>query len=360
MKLKKLFRNLLHILVHDNFPFTVLVMALIHAALLLITLAAGATPLSIINIGSVLTYVVCVFLCRADYLLPVYWAILIEVSTYAIVSIYFIGLGGGSHYFLFSIVPIIIYLGFFLFSRKKKWIVALSLFVDFLVFALSYIIFAERKPVIEISETASAFLTIFSGSAMFFSIVFYNTLYIYRSRREVTTLEQENEQLSADANSDTLTDLLNRRGFLPLLEALMNKGGDQHFCIAFLDIDDFKKVNDTFGHDCGDEVLRHISYLIRKETHGHDVCRWGGEEIIILLKDMDMRNARLRMEALRGSVETTPTAFFSQRIPATITIGLVENAPSFKNPEEIIKAADERMYYGKQHGKNILISSAVS
>ncbi len=356
MKLKKLFRDLLHLLIHNSFPATVLVMGVVHFALLLITLAAGAVPLTIINSISVITYIVCFLFCRVDYILPVYWLILIEVTVYAVLSTYYIGYGGGSHFFLFSIVPIIIYFGLFLFKEKKLWIVGFSLFADFLVFALSFIFFYRRTPVIRISDKASMILTIFSAFAMFFSMVFYNVIYIYRSRREVLDLEKENEQLSADANNDTLTELLNRRGFLPLLEELMKEGEEHHFCIAFLDIDNFKKVNDTFGHDCGDEVLRHISRLIRKELHGFDVCRWGGEEIIILLNDTNLRIARQKMEAVRNSVASTPTVFFNMRVPVTITIGLVENTATFKKPNDIIQAADERMYYGKQHGKNILIS----
>lgn len=359
LKLVKLFNNLLHLLIHNSFPFAVLIMGLVHGALFLITLAAGAVPLSVINTVSVITYIICVVFCRADYILPVYWLILIEVTAYSVLSTYYIGVGGGSHYFLFSIVPIIIYFGLFLFKKGRLWIVGVSLLIDFLVFAFSFTFFYGRPPLIRISDKASTILTVFSAFCMFFSIVFYNVVYIYRSRREVLSLEKENEQLSADANNDTLTELLNRRGFMPLLEELMKEGEEHHFCIAFLDIDNFKKVNDTFGHDCGDEVLRHISRLIRKEMHGCAVCRWGGEEIIILLKDMDLRSARQKMESVRVSVETTPTVFFNTRVPVTITIGLVENTARFKKPQDIIQAADERMYYGKKHGKNVLISREI-
>ena len=119
MKLKKLFRDLLHLLIHNSFPATVLVMGVVHFALLLITLAAGAVPLTIINSISVITYIVCFLFCRVDYILPVYWLILIEVTVYAVLSTYYIGYGGVSHFFLFSIVPIIIYFGLFLFKKRK-------------------------------------------------------------------------------------------------------------------------------------------------------------------------------------------------------------------------------------------------
>ena len=164
-----------------------------------------------------------------------------------------------------------------------------------------------------------------------------------------------NKQLSADAHEDVLTTLLNRRGFLPLIEPLMKNSKDSQFCVAFCDIDDFKRVNDSYGHDAGDEVLRHITTIMRKEMHGCDICRWGGEEIVILMKNCDMESAKEKLESMRKNIEINPTAFYNKQIFVTITIGLEKYLKTYKTPEEIIKKADNRMYYGKQHGKNILI-----
>ena len=110
------------------------------------------------------------------------------------------------------------------------------------------------------------------------------------------------EQLSADAQEDALTNLLNRRGFLPLIEEFMkDENNSGHFCIAFCDIDNFKRINDTYGHDCGDEVLRHITRLIKREMQGCSICRWGGEEIIIFMRDFDLAVAKEKMEYLQQS-----------------------------------------------------------
>ena len=357
MKEKNIFRNIIHFLVHNSFLFTVIIMCLVHAVLLMLDLYAGVTPLVLFNIVSVIIYMFCILLCRIGQILPVYVSILLEVCIYAVVSVYYTGWDCGSFYFLFSIVPIIIYFGTFIFKDKKRWIVTASLVLDFLVFAVMFARFSNRDPVFEVSRPLGMTFTLFSSFVMFFSIIFYNTIYIHSSENEVISLEHKNEQLSADANSDILTHLLNRRGFLPLIKSLMEDGASSHFCIAFLDIDNFKRINDSYGHDCGDEVLRHISKLIRKEMHGCSICRWGGEEIIVLMKDYDMTVARQKMEYVRHSIESTPTVFYNKRIPVTVTIGLEEYNDSYHDPNEIIKAADERMYYGKQHGKNILIYS---
>jgi diguanylate cyclase (GGDEF)-like protein len=135
----------------------------------------------------------------------------------------------------------------------------------------------------------------------------------------------------------------------------MSDGETGHFCIAFGDLDDFKRVNDSYGHEAGDEVLKHATKMIRQELPGCDICRWGGEEFVILLKDCDLPNAKSKLERLRKTIESNPTVFFGKQIFVTMTLGLEEFRPSYSKPEAVIKKADERMYYGKQHGKNMLV-----
>jgi len=355
MKDKKIIDSIMHFLVHNSNLVTVVVMCFVHAALLAFMIALGVTPLVQFNILSVVVYLFCIVLCRAGHVMPAYISIVLEVTAYTIVSTYYIGLRCGTYCFLFSIVPIIIYFGCFIFKGAKRWIIVLLLALNFAIFSFLYIRFAEVRPVYDVVPAARILLILFSSFVMVFATIFYNTIYIYASEVEVNSLEKENKQLSADAQEDALTSLLNRRGFLPLLEPIMDDERSGHFCIAFCDIDNFKRINDSFGHDAGDEVLRHITRMIRKEMHGCDICRWGGEEIIILMKDYDLAVAKEKMEYLRKDIENSPTIFFNKRIPATITIGLEENKDSYHEPEEIIRVADERMYYGKQHGKNIVI-----
>ncbi len=355
MKEKGVLDKTLHFLVHNSNMVTVAVMGFVHATLLLIMLLAGVMPLVQFNILSVVVYLFCVVLCKAGYVMPVYISILIEVTAYVIISTYFIGLRCGTYCFLFAIVPIIIYFGCFIFKGSKRLIIVLLLLLNFLTFSILYVRFSEARPVYDLPSSLRLILILFSSFSMIFATIFYNTIHIYSSEVEMTSLEQKNKQLSADASEDALTSLLNRRGFLPLVETLMEKG-NAHFCVSFCDIDNFKRINDSFGHDAGDEVLRHITAIIKRDMQGCDICRWGGEEIIILMKDYDMTVAKEKMEYLRRDIETNPTVFYNKRIAATVTIGLEENKDSYHEPEEVIKKADGRMYYGKQHGKNIVIA----
>ncbi len=358
-KKRTIIDNVMHFLVHNGFLFTVIVMCMVHVALLGIMIAAGIKPLIIFNILSVIVYGFCIFLCRYGYIMPVYISIIIEVTSYTFFSSYFIGLKCGTYCFLFSIVPIIIYFGSYLFKGFARIIIVIMLALNFSVFVFLYIRLSEMPPIIETNAVTRLTLVIFSAFVMVFSTMFYNTIYIYTSENEVNILEKKNEQLSMDATEDALTGLLNRRGFLPIIEDLM-KDKNNHFCVSFCDIDNFKRINDTYGHDGGDEVLRHIESMIKREMHGCQVCRWGGEEIVILMKDYDLAVAKEKMEYLRKSIEASQTVFFNKYISATITIGLEEINDSYNEPDDIIKVADERMYYGKQHGKNIVIWQTIS
>ena len=349
-------RKIMHFLIHNGIIFTVGVMCLVHVTLLVIFSVAGVHPLVRFNIASVIIYVIGLISCKFGRVMPVYISIIVEVTVYTIFSTYYIGLKCGTYCFLFSIVPIIIYFGCFLFKGARRWSIVLMLAINFAVFVVLYVIFTKREPIYELTPDTRLLLVIFSSFVMIFSTIFYNTIYIYANEREIVNLEEKNKQLSVDAHEDVLTTLLNRRGFLPLIEPMIKVTSSEEFCVAFIDIDDFKVINDSYGHEAGDEVLRHITTLMRKEMYDCDICRWGGEEIVILMKGYDMETAKERLEALRKSIETIPTAFFNKQIFVTITIGLEKYSKKYKTPEEIIKAADKRMYYGKQHGKNMLIS----
>ena len=122
------------------------------------------------------------------------------------------------------------------------------------------------------------------------------------------------------------------------------------------DIKDFKIINDVYGTEVGDEVLKHVATMIKRELPGCDICRWGGEEFVILLNGCNLVTAKGQVERLRKSIESNPTSFFGKNIFVTITIGLEENSEKYSTPEDIIMVADSRMYYGKQHGKNMLVA----
>ena len=355
MKDKKTVDNIMHFLIHNSFLFTVVIMCMVHATILAIAWYAETEPIVWFNVVSVIVYLFCIILCKFGHITPVYVSILLEVCIYVEVSVYYIGWQCCSYCFLFAIVPIVIYFGSFIFKDRNRWLIVLSLALIFLEYSILYIHYSKAVPVYVVSDGVRNVLTIFSAFVMFFSMVFYNAMYIYSSENEMNTLEKENEQLSVDAKNDILTDMLNRRGFKPKVDELIKNSSKETFSVAFCDIDNFKRVNDSYGHECGDEVLKHISGIIKKEMSDCDICRWGGEEIVILLKGYDLNKAVDSMENVRKIIESEPTVFYNKHVPVTITIGVAEYDDKYKESDSIIKVADTRMYYGKQHGKNIVV-----
>ena len=139
MKERKAFDNVMHYLVHNSNLVTVAVMCLVHATLLIFMLIAGVTPLVQFNILSVIVYSFCYLLCRNGHTMPVFVSIFIEVSVYSVVSTYYIGLHCGTFCFLFSIVPIIVFFGCFLFKGVMRWHIVGMLIINFGLYAFLFI-----------------------------------------------------------------------------------------------------------------------------------------------------------------------------------------------------------------------------
>jgi diguanylate cyclase (GGDEF)-like protein len=125
----------------------------------------------------------------------------------------------------------------------------------------------------------------------------------------------------------------------------------QGVVVAMLDIDHFKGVNDTHGHDAGDAVLRHLSTLLAARFRASDiVSRFGGEEFCVLAPDMNAADASGVFEDLRQAVEASPVSFAGKSIAYTVSIGLCTSP--LGGLDEMIKAADEALYVSKHDGRN--------
>ena len=123
--------------------------------------------------------------------------------------------------------------------------------------------------------------------------------------------------------------------------------------LALLDIDDFKKVNDTYGHNCGDYILHEIGDMAKRICKGCTVCRWGGEEFIILSDKPDHDTELL--EVLRKRIESEIFCFEDKELHISVTLGVKKYDGSLTN-DAWISAADELLYYGKKHGKNQVVT----
>lgn len=185
--------------------------------------------------------------------------------------------------------------------------------------------------------------------------------FLYRRYRLRTRTEMELREAYARmeriARYDNLTRLYNRHTILERIDIEMVRMGRtwRPFCLVMLDVDDFKRVNDTYGHECGDLMLRHLADLVRNHLRQADVAaRWGGDEILIMLPETDMAGGAVLAGKLRSLVEKSPMNYGDRKIALTVTMGInVYNRPG--PVSECIRGADRAMYAGKQMGKNTVV-----
>ncbi len=176
-------------------------------------------------------------------------------------------------------------------------------------------------------------------------------------------LREKNKMLAELAERDFLTGLYNRRHAFKVLKLYQKLADrDPNFKISFIliDIDFFKIINDTYGHDAGDFVLKQLSILLRANTRKSDIiARWGGEEFLLILPKTDLEQAKTVAEKLRKAVENTEFEYNGKRIKLTISAGVASldlgKTHSDKDIEEILIEVDKRLYQAKQGGRNLII-----
>ncbi len=168
------------------------------------------------------------------------------------------------------------------------------------------------------------------------------------------------KQLEETVRTDPLTGLLNRRGCKEKMDEQLNqfKRYKRPFSVLILDVDHFKSINDTFGHDAGDVVLVDLSRLMENSIRQQDfLCRWGGEEFVLLLTETAISGAKEIAERLRSSVETHHFTYLDNKIPVTISIGISHYSEINQDVDSVIKMADNRLYVAKRSGRNRVIHS---
>ena len=133
----------------------------------------------------------------------------------------------------------------------------------------------------------------------------------------------------------------------------------EKYVIAMCDIDNFKMINDTYGHQAGDTALVRISQLIMRQvpTEGY-VCRWGGEEILFIVPSCDCETGTRIAETIRGEVEALSFDAENESFGVTLTFGVSESRQGISY-EKIISAADDCLYYGKENGKNMVVNESI-
>ncbi len=175
---------------------------------------------------------------------------------------------------------------------------------------------------------------------------------------DVTARHQQQSALVQLALTDALTGLPNRRAFMHALErecVAVHAGDLPEAALLFLDIDHFKRVNDTYGHGVGDEVLSHLGALLRRGLRTSDIPgRIGGEEFAVLLPNINLEQAQLLAERLRKSFEDNPASTSAGPLEFRASFGvcpLLQDEASV-SASDYLQRADMALYWAKNHGRN--------
>jgi two-component system cell cycle response regulator len=162
------------------------------------------------------------------------------------------------------------------------------------------------------------------------------------------------------AHTDALTELPNRRYALARLEAEWEASSTNRarpLSAILLDIDHFKKVNDTFGHDVGDLVLKEVAMVLRANTRqGEEAARLGGEEFFVVCANTDEEHARIAGERLRAAIERHTISGPGFHGGVTISVGVAQRTLGMANQDALIKASDHAVYAAKAAGRNRVVA----
>jgi len=177
---------------------------------------------------------------------------------------------------------------------------------------------------------------------------------------DINKRKKEENLLEREATTDPLTGILNRRKFEQIMQQqlITSTKNNNIFSFLMLDIDLFKKINDTYGHPVGDKIIIHIVNICKNILRKNDyIARVGGEEFAILLPLTNKKEANLIANRIRSKVELTPFLQENKTISSTISIGCVTHNKQIKEISDIYKLADLALYNAKNSGRNLVCSA---
>lgn len=179
---------------------------------------------------------------------------------------------------------------------------------------------------------------------------------LVETKRALNALQEEMAETRQLLNEDSLTGTLNRRGLDQTLarEIARAHRGDGTLSIGMLDLDFFKKVNDDYGHEAGDQMLVHFSSLIKSVMRKSDaLVRYGGEEFTVILPDTDARGAHFVLGRLQQLMSKTPMNYEGRQINTTFSAGIA-TLRADENGHALLRRADEALYSAKNSGRNLI------
>ena len=331
--------------------YALLAAAIVHALFIPTFYLLDLYVLSGVNVLSVTLYLYCfhIFpeaLAKKDYSV-IGGLVYLELITHAFLACYFIGLDGGFQYYIYLLAT------FSFFGLRAP--IALNYYrVFFLVFVcvVLEIWMSQLTPQVSLNENV---LLILRSINLSIFLVVAGTVSILYGKASVAYQDALREL----AMVDELTGLNNRRNlsFTARKEISRSKRSGDSLSLIVMDIDNFKEINDTYGHLCGDHILTGISEILSSISRQEDtVGRWGGDEFMVLMPNTSITDLDTLAERIRAKIEQTSFACKGIKIAVTVTIG-GSNLTMTDSFLALISRADDALYRGKAGGRNRYVFS---
>ncbi|MCF7503589.1 MULTISPECIES: GGDEF domain-containing protein [Vibrio] len=245
-------------------------------------------------------------------------------------------------------MPVLILLFYLSFPPRFIWILAVCL-IGCATFSITSILLGHASP--EYIYT----------TLLYFIVVNVFGAYVYLQfsimrRREYSSLEE----LKRNAEIDGLTQIYNRRKVLALGDDDIDNANNcgHEYSIIMIDVDNFKSVNDTYGHAVGDEVLLDVARRCRNALRDDDILgRFGGEEFVVFLPKTNLNDAFIIGERLRSEISDTPFKTTKTSLLITISLGVAALTKAKETPRKLLEMADQALYTAKETGKNKIVNN---
>lgn len=324
----------------------------IHIALLVVFWINGVMPMAYFNIFSIIFYLSSLYLVYREKLLSFVVAVYLEILAHMTLAVYFVGWEGGFQNTLIGMSVLLFFAEYVGRCLQVHHVHALPWSaLGMCLYLGSFVVTNAYPPPYALPAEVLYALQIAWGIIVFSVDLFCLWAFV------MLTFRSES-MLSTEASHDVLTGLPNRYYMSDCLEKASvedNDGVGKGHWLAIVDIDDFKVINDTYGHNCGDEVLKALAMILANGIPNTEVCRWGGEEFLILGKtENDMNAVADQLERLRSSTEAHGFWHDETKLHLTLTIGVAPYVTG-QSTTEWINSADKNLYTGKNNGKNQVV-----
>ncbi len=264
--------------------------------------------------------------------------------------VFLFGWGCGAQQIMFVLL-VLVYFSFYDALLQKAIFTVILFLIRFAMFSYTQ----NFEPYAALPDTLALVLQVWS-SLSFFTLMGIICGF-YSSNIEIADkqLVLYNQRLKEEARTDPLTGLWNRRAMRDFLSLNMKNYPQMPFSVGMGDIDLFKRVNDTYGHDCGDAVLKWLSSHLEKMIEGKgQICRFGGEEFLLYFPDRNGDEAAVILKEFILMLERTPFEWQGKKLQISMTFG-VEEYDFHSDLESLLKKADEKLYLGKEQGRNQVV-----